>query len=210
MRLRDMLIANGWILNIKDRVISKNGGAFLFFILILSLLLSSILVISFDITHSMRLSRNIDIALDVSAKAASANVDMDILQLGDVIVKTSGENNAFSVFRDMFERNFLKRDETGHVLHRNSSFVPSWEHGEEVYSFTSPSTGNNVRLYVVVNNDINRESITIGRAPYAVVIPLGDNPVVATLAVLTYNRVGILSEDPIIIRRVAVSQLNTR
>ena len=189
--LRDMLKVNG-LGNKKSLLFlnNKKGGAVIFMVIIISLLLSSIMMVMLDITQAMRISRNLDIALDAATKAASSQIDMDRLaNYGDVRID---ETLAPSVFKDIFELNFLQREQTGYAL-------------TETLEFTSLSTGSRITVFVDVFNDPQPVGFSLGDAQHNIQVPPTGNPVVAAFAVVRYEGIGLLGAS--YIRRVAVSQL---
>lgn len=183
-------------------LVNKKGAATIFLVLILAILLASIIAITLDMTHITRLAGDLDIVLDSSAKAASIQIDENALLYGNVFID---KESALSIFKDMFERNFLSRGKTGQFLIEQSVFYPTKVEAE--YYYISPSTGNRIDLFVKVINTSTPEILSLGRYPYIVSDISVDRPTIAVLGVLTYNRVGLLQRDPIVVKRVAVSQL---
>jgi len=183
---------------------NKKGAATIFLVLILAILLASIIAITLDMTHITRLAGDLDIVLDSSAKAASIQIDENALLYGNVFID---KEFALSVFKDMFERNFLSRGETGQFLTEQSVSYPTSFTVEAEYFYVSPSTGNRIDLFVKIINTSTPEILTLRRYPFIVSDISADRPTIAVLGVLTYNRVGLLQRDPIIVKRVAVSQL---
>lgn len=185
-------------------LVNKKGAATIFLVLILAILLASIIAITLDMTHITRLAGDLDIVLDSSAKAASIQIDENALLYGNVFID---KESALSIFKDMFERNFLSRGKTGQFLIEQSVFYPTSFKVEAEYYYISPSTGNRIDLFVKVINTSTPEILSLGRYPYIVSDISVDRPTIAVLGVLTYNRVGLLQRDPIVVKRVAVSQL---
>jgi len=185
-------------------LVNKKGAATIFLVLILAILLASIIVITLDMTHITRLAGDLDIALDSSAKAASIQIDENALLYGNVFID---KESALSIFKDMFERNFLSRGKTGQFLIEQSVFYPTSFKVEAEYYYISPSTGNRIDLFVKVINTSTPEILSLGRYPYIISDISVDRSTIAVLGVLTYNRVGLLQRDPIVVKRVAVSQL---
>lgn len=185
-------------------LVNKKGAATIFLVLILAILLASIIAITLDMTHITRLAGDLDIVLDSSAKAASIQIDENALLYGNVFID---KESALSIFKDMFERNFLSRGKTGQFLIEQSVFYPTSFKVEAEYYYISPSTGNRIDLFVKVINTSTPEILSLGRYPYIVSDISVDRPTIAVLGVLTYNRAGLLQRDPIVVKRVAVSQL---
>jgi len=174
---------------------NNKGGAVIFFALMLTLLFSSILIIVLDTTHVMKVSRDLDLALDLATKAASAQLNWEEVYNGNFIIDV---NNAPATFRDIFERNFLRRGQTGYVL--TEPF--QWQ-----YEFIDPTTRNVLTIFIEVQNDPQPTGFILGDARHNAIIPPTNNPVVAAFGVVRYNRVGMWNTGPVYLRRVAVSQL---